>query len=69
MPLTNVALKIAIVESGKKQNVIARSCRIPETRFSHIVRGRAEATDKEKARIAKALNRVQDDLFPLAVAS
>ena len=67
-PSTNVALKVAIVQSGRKQVEIARSARISETRFSHIVRGRLEPTDKERDRIAKALHRSESDLFPEVAA-
>lgn len=67
----NLALKVAIVESGKNQRLIARKTRIPETRLSHIVRGRLEATAAERASLAKALERPAADLFPVveAVAS
>lgn len=65
----NVALKVAIVESGKSQRVISRLTRIPETRLSHIVRGRIEPTDKERERISKALQRGVDELFPIGSAA
>lgn len=60
----NVALKIAIVESGKKQRRIASLTRISEPRLSHIVRGRIEPNDDERARIARVLERPVDQLFP-----
>lgn len=66
-PTPNIALKVAIIESGRKQQDIARAAGIPETRFSHIVRGRIDATAKERERIARALGRSQDDLFPVRV--
>lgn len=59
----NVALKVAIVESGRSQRVLSRVARIPETRLSHIVRGRIEPTAKEMERISKALARPVDELF------
>jgi transcriptional regulator with XRE-family HTH domain len=62
-PAPNVALRVAIVQSGRKQADIARSSRITETRFSHIVRGRLEPSAKERERIAKALQRSSDELF------
>jgi hypothetical protein len=65
----NVALKVAIVESGKKQRVVARLSRIPETKLSHIVRGRLEATDRERTALAKVLSRTVDQLFPHADTS
>lgn len=66
-PTPNLALKVAIVQSGKKQRAIARSTRIPETRLSHIVRGRLEPTEKERAVIARVLDRTEAELFGEAV--
>lgn len=63
-PTPNFALKVAIVESDKHQREIARLTRIPETRLSHIVRGRMEATDKEREALARALHKSEDELFP-----
>lgn len=60
----NVALKVAIVQSGKKQRAIARKTRIPETRLSHIVRGRLEATKTERELLARTLSRSVSELFP-----
>lgn len=67
--IPNIALKVAIVQSGKSQRVLARVARIPETRLSHIVRGRIEPTDKERERISKALQRPADELFPMGSAA
>lgn len=64
----NLALKVAIVQSGKNQRLIARKTRIPETRLSHIVRGRLEATPDERATLAKTLQRPEADLFPMSEA-
>lgn len=65
MKLTpNVALKVAIVESGKTQRVIARRARVPESKLSHFVRGRIVPTEKEQAAIAKAIGRPAHELFP-----
>lgn len=50
----NYDLKDAIARSGKKQNVIARAAGIDETRLSHIVRGRLQANQKERAALARA---------------
>ena len=61
----NIALKVAIVQSGQKQRVIAQRSRIPEIRLSHFVTGRLEPTHMECARLAKILGRSITDLFPL----
>lgn len=60
----NVALKMAIFGSGKKQKRIAKLARISEAQLSHIIRGRRDADDGERDRIAKALDRPVDELFP-----
>lgn len=64
-PTPNLALKLAIVESGVSQRVIAKRTRIPETKLSHFVRGRLVPTDKEIDRLARALNKPVDALFPI----
>jgi transcriptional regulator with XRE-family HTH domain len=61
--LTNVALKVAIVATGKKQLDIARAARIPETRLSHIVRNRITPTANERKRLAAVLQRSEAELF------
>lgn len=61
---TNVALKVAIVQSGKRQRQISIVSRIPEQRLSGIVTGRVEPTDTEKAALARALKKSIDELFP-----
>jgi transcriptional regulator with XRE-family HTH domain len=63
-PTLNLALKTAILASGKQQKRIARDTRIDETTLSHIVRGRREATEKEREKLARALGRRIDELFP-----
>jgi transcriptional regulator with XRE-family HTH domain len=60
----NVALKTAIVQSGKKQKQIARLARMSDARLSHIVRYRIEPHDDERKLIAKAVGRPVDELFP-----
>ena len=59
----NIALKLAIFESRKKQQRIARLARIDITQLSHIVRGRREATPKQKIRLARVLNKSVEQLF------
>jgi hypothetical protein len=48
-------LKIAILRSGKTQRQVSTESRIPETRLSHIVRGRSVPTPEEIAAINAAL--------------
>lgn len=60
----NIALKVAIVSSLKKQNEIARAANIDVTTLSHIVRGRRIATKDEREALALALGKSISDLFP-----
>lgn len=60
----NLALKTAILASGKLQKRIARAARIDETSLSHIVRGRRDATAHERKHLARVLGKSEDDLFP-----
>lgn len=68
-PHLNIALKTAIVQSGKKQKTIARLARMSDARLSHIVRCRIEPDADEQRLIAKAIGRPVDEVFPEAVAS
>lgn len=64
---TDLRLKIAIIESRRTQRRIAVDTRIGEGRLSEIVGHRGvPATDEERERIAKYLNREIADLFPVA---
>ena len=64
--IPDLRLKIAIIESGWTQRRVAVDTRIGETRLSEIVGHRgAPATDEEKARLAKHLQREIRDLFPV----
>lgn len=67
-PKPNVALKVAIVENGAKQRDIALKTLIPETRLSHIVRGRVEPTGEERAALATALGKTEEQIFEPATA-
>lgn len=65
----NVALKMAILTSGKRQRAVAAEAGIPETRLSEIVNQRATPpTDDEKTALAESLRLPVPDLFE-AVAS
>jgi transcriptional regulator with XRE-family HTH domain len=59
-----VNLKFAIVASKKTQRVIARAAEMDETLLSHIVRGRAVATQEERLRLARVLHQPVARLFP-----
>jgi transcriptional regulator with XRE-family HTH domain len=67
-PFLNLALKTAILASGKPQKRIARDARIDETTLSHIVRGRRDPSPKERQRLAHVLGREESELFPSPVA-
>jgi hypothetical protein len=60
----NLALKVAILLTRRRQGVIARKAQIGEVRLSAIVCGRVQATPIEQVRLAKVLNRPVTDLFP-----
>lgn len=61
---TNIALKVAIVGSGHKQNVIARRAGIDELRLSYIVTGRgAPPTPSEKKALARVLKVPSSEIF------
>lgn len=64
----NTALKVAFVETGKKQIVVASQLGIHDSRLSKIINGHIEPTDTEKRALSKALRRPVGDLFPEMVA-
>lgn len=59
----NVALQIAIVQSGLKRYVIARRARLTPDRLSKITRGRLPATDSEQRALARVLDRQVHEIF------
>jgi plasmid maintenance system antidote protein VapI len=59
----NVALKVAIVRAGVTQRGLSVTLGMSEIRLSEIVRGRANASDSEKARIAEALGVAIAEVF------
>jgi plasmid maintenance system antidote protein VapI len=61
----NTKLKLAIIESRAAQYTVAALAEINETRLSRIILGRIEATDAEKARLARVLGLTVDELFGL----
>jgi len=69
MPKKNLALKIAIVESGLSQVDIAEAADLHESRLSQIINGRRQARDAEQKALARVLKRKPTQLFPEAIAS
>jgi Helix-turn-helix len=69
MPKKNLALKIAIIESGLLQVDVAKAADLHETRLSQIVNQRREANDAERKALARVLKRKPTQLFPEAMAS
>lgn len=63
----NVALKYAIVLSGKYQDEVARDADVPSPLLSHAIYGRRTLTADQRARVAQALNRREAELFPEAL--
>lgn len=60
----NKPLKIAIVESDRPQEYVAKLAKIHPSRLSQIVRGRITASESERLRLAGVLQRSVSDLFP-----
>lgn len=63
LPKLNIDLKYAILAAGKTQRALARRLRMDETRLSRIVRGQAQPFAWERVALAKALERLESDLF------
>jgi len=59
----NLALKIAIVESGLTQFEVAAAAGIHHTRLSHIINGHREASEDEQRALARVLKRKIGQLF------
>jgi len=64
----NLALKVAIVESGQTQVAVSEAVGMDNTRLSTIIHGRRAATEAEQKALAKVLKRKRADLFPTAAA-
>ncbi len=60
----NVALKIKVLESGKRQIQIAREIGISEPQLSKIVMGWVEPCEEVKGKIAKALGARPGEIWP-----
>ncbi len=59
----NLALKLAIVSSRKKQKRIARLARVDEQQLSHYVHRRRKPSLEEADRISRVLEKQVADLF------
>ncbi len=64
----NLALKIAILKSGRLQVEVAEDADLHESRLSKIVNGHSEPSDAERKAIARVLKRNAASLFPQAAA-
>jgi transcriptional regulator with XRE-family HTH domain len=62
----NLALKIAIIESGLTQFDVAKAADIHHTRLSHIINGHREANEAEQKALARVLKRKIAQLFVAA---
>ena len=60
----NLALKIAIIESGLSQVDVAEAIDVHDTHLSRIVNGRREASESERKALARVLKRKAAELFP-----
>lgn len=60
----NVALKLAIVISGRTQRETAMAAGLGEIRLSQLVTGRKTATKAERQALAAVLGCPQRELFP-----
>ena len=69
MPTKNLALKIAILESGLSQVDVAEAADLHESRLSQLVNGRRKPNDVERKVLARVLKRKPAQLFPEAIAS
>jgi transcriptional regulator with XRE-family HTH domain len=65
----NMALKIAILESGLTQLEIAKAADLHESRLSQIVNEHREASDAERKALARVLKRKATQLFPAAAGA
>lgn len=64
----NTALKAAIFESRKTQAFVARRAKMHASDLSKVIRGYRVATDAEREKLAKILQRPIHELFPEVAA-
>lgn len=65
----NIALRVAIAESGRSQRDIAREIGINEASLSRLVNGRSNGDEATRAALARVLDRHIHQLFDLEGAS
>ena len=66
----NTALKTAVFDTGQHQERIAKAARIQPQKLSHVIHGRRELDEKERARLLAVLarygvHRTESELFSL----
>lgn len=69
---TNLALKVAIVRSGRRSYDVARLARMREDRLSQITQGHRAANPDEQKALARVLGCDIAEIFPIteeAIAS
>lgn len=59
-----LALRVAMVMSGKRQYEIARLTGLSESAISKILSNRRQATPKEMSKLAEVLGVRKEELFP-----
>lgn len=69
MAKLNLALKVALLETGKKQKTLAPRMKLSAPRLSMIVRGHDRPSAAERARIAEYLGKPESALFPDQVSA
>ena len=62
----NMALKVAILESGRTQREIAEEIGVSEGYFSRFVRGWEQPNEDQRKAIAKALRTKPEQIFAVA---
>lgn len=65
----NTALRVAIVQSEKEHQEIARLAKIHPARLSQIISNKVTASESERLRLAGVLQRTVSEIFPEAMAS
>lgn len=63
MPKLNIALKTALIATGKKQKRVAKLVGIQEIQLSKIVRGHRPPSEDERSKLAKFLGMSESELF------
>lgn len=66
LAIRNLALKVAILESGRTQRETAKRIRMDETRLCKIIAGHGIPTKAERRRLAKVTGKPEDVLFAVA---